>query len=132
MSTHAAVWIDHNEARIFHFHPSTTDHLHRDRVDEETLRSPQHHLHRHPLGRGVEAAEHPEDAKHFFQQVAQSLAGTTAILILGPASAKLELFKYLQEHEKGLARGVVGLETVDHPTDPQIVAFARKVFVNTY
>src|SRR4249920_195445 len=56
--THAVVWIDHEEARIFHVHPEA--------ADESTILSPQHHLHRHPKGRG-EPREHPDDAKHFFE-----------------------------------------------------------------
>ena len=42
--THAVVWIDHKEARIFHVHPEA--------ADESTILSPQHHIHRHPKGRG--------------------------------------------------------------------------------
>ena len=48
--THAVVWIDHKEARIFHVHPEA--------ADESTILSPQHHIHRHPKGRG-EAARAP-------------------------------------------------------------------------
>jgi stalled ribosome rescue protein Dom34 len=131
MPTHAAIWIDHTEARIFHIHPSVADHVHRDLVDETTVLAPMHHVHRHPKGRSGEAREHPEDAKHYFHQVARALDGTDAILIVGPASAKLELFKYLQEHEQRLAPKVVAIETVDHPTDLEIIAFAKKVFVKT-
>ena len=131
MSTHAAVWIDHHEARIFHVHPSGGDTVHRDFVDETTVLAPTHHFHRHQKSRGGEVAQHPEDDKHYYQQVARALDGTDAILLVGPASAKLELFKHLQEHEHRIAQKVVGIETVDHPTDLEIIAFAKKVFVKT-
>jgi hypothetical protein len=56
--THAIVWIDHTEGRIFHVRP--------DAADESTILSPPHHIHRHPKGRGVvsrivgvEPADHP-------------------------------------------------------------------------
>jgi len=62
--THAVVWIDHKEARIFHVHPEATD--------ETTVLAPQHHVHRHPKGRG-EAREHPDDAHRFFGEVARRL-----------------------------------------------------------
>src|ERR1700732_935969 len=52
--TYAVVWIDHKEARIFHVHPEATD--------ETTVLAPQHHLHRHPKGRG-EARKHPDEAR---------------------------------------------------------------------
>src|SRR5262245_45136621 len=34
--THAVVWIDHKEARIFHVHPEA--------ADESRVLSPQHHI----------------------------------------------------------------------------------------
>jgi hypothetical protein len=89
--------------------------------------APKHHVHRHPKGRG-EPREHPDDAKRFFAEVAKALDGVDAILIVGPSSAKLELFRHLHKHEGRLEQKVVGIETVDHPTDGQIVAMARIAF----
>ena len=119
MSTHAVVWIDRKEARIFHVRP--------DAVQPESVLSPQHQLHRHPKGHTA-VHKHPDDEKHFFAGVAQALHGTGAILIVGPASAKLELLRYLQQREHSLAAAVVGVESADHPTDGQIVAHARHYF----
>jgi hypothetical protein len=45
------------------------------------------------------------------------------------SSAKLEFLRYLHEHEPRLESRVIGIETVDHPTDAQIVAMARMTFV---
>ena len=111
--THAVVWIDHKEARIFHVHPEA--------ADEATIFSPQHHIHRHPKGRG-EPREHPDDAKHFFDHVARELDGVDSVLIVGPASAKHEFFKFVQENHRPLESKVVGIETADHPTGGEIVA----------
>jgi stalled ribosome rescue protein Dom34 len=119
MPTHAVIWIDHQEARIFHVHP--------DSADEKTVLAPQHHLHRHPKGRG-EAREHPDDAHRFFAEVARALEGVDALLIVGPSSAKLEFFRFVHEHERQLESKVVGIETADHPTDGQIVARAKSYF----
>jgi stalled ribosome rescue protein Dom34 len=96
-------------------------------IDETTILSPQHFIHRHPKGRG-EAKDHPDDAKRFFHEVAGSLDGTDAVLIVGPSSAKLEFLRYAQEHDKKLQARVVGIETVDHPTDGEIVAYAKRHF----
>ena len=119
MPTHAVVWIDHAEARILHVHPAA--------ADETTVLSPQHHFHRHPKGRG-EAREHPDDAHHFFRDVAKGLEGADAILIMGPSSAKLEFFRYLHAHARDVEPKVVGIETADHPTDGQVVARAKIYF----
>lgn len=123
MTKHVAVWIDHKEARIFQIEP--------DSVDEKTVSAPLHNIHhKHP--RGPEGAkEHPEDAKRFFHDVARALQGAEEILIVGPSTAKLELIRYVHKHEHALEPRVVGVETVDHPTDGQLVAYARKYFKRT-
>jgi len=116
--TRAIIWIDHKEARVFHVQPETA---------EATVLAPQHLVHRHPKGLG-EPKEHPQDALHFFQEVARALAGVDAVLIVGPSSAKLEFFKYLSKHQHLLAEKVVGVETADHPTDGDIIARAKAYF----
>ncbi len=117
----AIIWIDHKEARIFHVQPDTVG---------STVLAPQHHFHRHPKGQG-EPKEHPQDALHFFQEVARELSGVDAVLIVGPSSAKLEFFKYLSQHQHLLAEKVVGVETADHPTDGDIIKRAKAYFAAT-
>jgi stalled ribosome rescue protein Dom34 len=117
--THAVVWIDHTEARIFHVHPEA--------ADESTILSPQHHIHRHPKGHG-EPREHPDDTKHFFDHVARELDGVDAILIVGPSSAKHELSAFVRENHRQIASKIVGVEAADHPTGAEIVAHARSYF----
>ena len=120
MPTHAVIWIDHKEARIYHVHPEA--------VEAAEVLAPQHHIHRHPKGRG-EAREHPDDAHRFFVEVVRTLDGVDALLIVGPSSAKLEFFRYLHEHERRLESKVVGVESADHPTDGEIVTRARSCFM---
>jgi hypothetical protein len=119
MPTHAVVWIDQHEARIFHVHPGSTE--------ETTVLAPRHHIHRHPKGRG-EPREHPDDVGRFFAAVAKELQGTDAILIVGPSLAKIDLAQHLKDHDAGVAANVVGIESADHPTDGQIVALAKRYF----
>lgn len=116
-SLHAAVWIDHNEAKIFH-------------VDDETLDAdvirPRKHLSRHP----TQTAErsHPADEQHFFHEVAEAVESAREILVVGPGKAKLEFIKHVQKHDHALEPKIIGVETVDHPTDGQLVAFVRRYF----
>ncbi len=119
MPKHVAIWIDHKEARVLQVAAHE--------VEEVTI-EPAHHLHnKHP--RGPEGAkEHPEDAKRFFHEVARALEGADEILVVGPSTAKLELLKYVHKHEHALEPKIVGIETVDHPTDGQLVAYARTYF----
>jgi len=121
MTSHrqAAVWIDHQEARIFH--------VEAERFDESTIGAPHRHIHRHPKGPTAEH-HHPDDQHQFFQDVADALRDAEQILVLGPSTAKLQLLRYLHEHARAVEQRVVGLETVDHPTDRQIVAYVSRYF----
>ena len=119
MTTHTAVWIDHREAKVFHVSPEK-DH-------EVSVTAPQHVHRRHPKGESG-AKEHPDDAARFFQSVARSLDDAQDVLVVGPSTAKLDFLRYLHKHEHALESRVVGIETVDHPTDGQLAAYARKYF----
>lgn len=116
---HAALWLDHHEAKVFH--------VDLDSFDEKGIHAPDRHVHRHPKGPG-EAREHPDDATHFFKAVALSVADVAELLIVGPSTAKLQFIRYLHEHDPGLQKKVVGIETVDHPTDAQLVAYVKHYF----
>jgi stalled ribosome rescue protein Dom34 len=119
MNRHATIWIDRKEARIFHIHP--------DHIDESIVYAPKHDIHKHLKGpEGVK--ERPNDAKRFFHDVAQALNGTDEVLVVGPSTAKLDFFRYVHEHDRALEPKIVGIETVDHPTDGQLIAYAKKYF----
>jgi len=113
-----AVWLDHHEAHVFYLEESN--------FDESTFRSPRHHLRRSP-DRDAEK-NNPEDLKHFFHDLSGALDSAGEVLILGPSTAKLQFLKYVHAHDAKLADRIVGVETVDHPTAPQIAAFARRYF----
>jgi hypothetical protein len=116
---HVTVWIDHNEARIFHI---DAEHL-----DEKTVQAPNHHVHRHPKGPTAEH-NHPDDAHRFFRAVASELEGAERVLVVGPSTAKLQFVHYAYKHDRTLEPRIVGIETVDHPTDGQLVAYSRRYF----
>lgn len=121
MTSHrnTVVWIDHHEARIFH--------VDRDGFDASKLEAPHGHVHRHPKG-AAEAHDHPDDLRRFFHEVAGALADAERILVVGPSTAKLQLIRYAHTDDPKLQARIVGVETVDHPTDGQLVAYARKYF----
>jgi stalled ribosome rescue protein Dom34 len=118
-SHHAAVWLDHQEARVFRIESAS--------FDEATLRDPQHHLKRRTEGSMAEKS-HPDDVKHFFHEVARALDSADEVLVVGPSSAKLQFLKYVHAHDPKLEQRIVGIETVDHPSDAQLAAFARHYF----
>lgn len=116
---HAVVWIDHTEARVISFNPSEID-------DTRILSHPAHRQVHHKAG-SIGSGKTDED-RAFFHGIATILEGTGEILVVGPAKAKLELIRYLHRLDPALEAKVVGVETVDHPTDAQIIAYARKYF----
>ncbi len=117
---HVAVWIDHAEAKIFHVDAES--------FDTTTIHAPHRQMRRHPPGPADREREHPADDKHFFHEVARALEGAQEILVVGPASAKLEFVKHVHAHDRALGPKIVGVETADHPTDGQFAAHVRRYF----
>src|SRR5580698_2968797 len=115
----AAVWMDHHEARIFRTVAG--------RFDESTVVAHDKRLHPHPTGPKGDH-NHPDDAHRFFREVAHALISADSVLVVGPSTAKREFFAYLHEHERALEPKVAHIETVDHPTDAQVVALAKRYF----
>jgi stalled ribosome rescue protein Dom34 len=116
---HVAVWLDHNEARIFHVTPET--------FAEATIGSPGAHVQLHRLS-GTDDGHRAAEIPRYYHDVARALRGADMILVLGPATAKLELIKHVHAHEPEMVSRIVGVETVDHPTDRQIATYARRYF----
>jgi len=116
---HAIVWIDHREAKIFHFNATDVD-----RVVLHSQISGQHLHHKaNTTGSG-----HLGVDKEFFHRVVEALTHTGALLITGPANAKTELKNYIDQQRPELAKRISGVEALDHPSDGSLVAFARKYF----
>lgn len=117
---HALVWIDHSEAHVMHISP--------DDVENSIVQpsKPHHKLHSRvgTLGSG----RAPED-QDYYHSVVEALQGAQEILVVGPAQAKLQLIKHIHAHAPALISKIVGIETVDHPTDGQLVVYARKYFL---
>ena len=116
---HAIIWIDHREARVFHFSPTDVERL---------VVHPEHptkHIHHKAncIGSGHAAEDH-----NYLQAVVESVADAGAILITGPANAKTELIKHIHQHDPGRMKVIAGVETVAHPSDGALVAYARKYF----
>jgi hypothetical protein len=116
---HAVIWIDHREARVFHFSPTDVEHL---------VVHPEHptkHINHKAncIGSGHATADHD-----YLHAVVASVADAGAVLITGPANAKIELIKHIHHHDPKMMKIISGVETVDHPSDGMLVAFARKYF----
>ena len=116
---HAIVWIDHSQAKIFHIGLSGEDEV----ILHPHMATRQLHHKANSIGSG-----HVGFDKEFFAQVLNAISDAGEILIIGPAGAKTELAKYLREQHPKIGERIVAVETADHPSDPEIVAYAKKHF----
>lgn len=116
---HAAVWLDHQQARVFFFDANDAESV--------VVHSSHPHQNLHHKANSADSGHAPVD-KSYLKHVAQALAKAGALLVTGPAGAKTELVSYLKEHNPMLAARVSAIETVDHPTDGELLAHARKFF----
>jgi stalled ribosome rescue protein Dom34 len=115
---HSVVWIDHQRATAWQF--TSTEEQHK------VIHAHQHgKIHNRKSTHG--GHNHAGDPK-FFEAVAQALSGTHEILILGPAHSKQEFADYLKDKHAALAKGIVAVENADHPTDAEVLSFARRHF----
>lgn len=112
---HAVIWIDHKLARIFHFNVEEAD---RTVIRDHVVRD----LHSQVRGSGHRVHEN----KPFFEDVAKAIADAGAILIVGPADEKDAFASFLAERHPGIRTYVEGVEKADHPTDGELLDYARR------
>ncbi|SNX29352.1 hypothetical protein SAMN06295945_1723 [Polynucleobacter meluiroseus] len=116
---HAVIWIDHKEAHVMFLSESASE--------AEVIRTKTTHPHLHHKSGEIGSGKAPLDAK-YLHSVIQAVNESKEILIIGPGSAKLELIKYAHHNAPQTAENIVGVETVDHPSDKEVLAFARHFF----
>jgi stalled ribosome rescue protein Dom34 len=116
---HSIVWIDHHKAVVWNF----TD----DTQTKSVVKAHDQHEHTHLRKSPHGGHKTPEDMQ-FLDDVAKTLAGVTEILVIGPAQGKDEFVAFLHKKHPQIGSAVVGVESSDHPTDPELLAYARKHF----
>ena len=79
-----------------------------------------------PLGEDHEDRKYLEHLNKFYDEVIAHLRGAEAVFIMGPGEAKREIEKRLTQSRKK----IVGVESADKMTNPQIAAKIRHVFAS--
>jgi hypothetical protein len=110
---HAVAFVDHQSAEILQF---GSEQVVEQKVHEHLKFTRQHHS-------GVRT-EH-----EFFGQVCDALAGIAEVLVVGGHQGLADFRHYVDKHRPQTAPRIVGYQVVDHPTENQLVALARKHFV---
>lgn len=113
------IWIDSVEAKLFNLSQKGQSPKH--------IHAHGHKHHKDPHGKHSEK-HHPE-SESVFKDLCPLIHDASEVLLIGPGEAKTAFKSYLDKHfSTTLAKKVVGVETVDHPTEPQIKEIARKFF----
>src|SRR5450432_452665 len=79
---HAAVWIDHKEAKVFHIAAVG--------FEVSQIKAPHHHVSRNADYHGSHAG-----SERYFHDVAEALKDVEEVIIVGPSSAKLDFIRYV-------------------------------------
>ena len=133
MSHKVGIWIDHKKAVIVSASA--------DRVTAKTLESEVGPHARYSGRAGYPTTDGAQDGRgekkyeerygqhldRYYDEVISQLGQPEALLIFGPGEAKLELKERLSR-SKTLHERIVGVETSDKLTDPQIVAKVKEHF----
>jgi hypothetical protein len=131
MPHNVGIWIDHKRAVIVFASG--------DRVTTKTLASDVGPHARYSDRAGYPTPDGPRDGggektyeerygqhlDRYYDEVVRLMARPDELLIFGPGEAKLQL-KARLNRTRGLCDRVVGIETTDALTDPQIVAKVRE------
>ncbi|HEX2666867.1 MAG TPA: hypothetical protein VHP13_00680 [Gammaproteobacteria bacterium] len=107
---HAALLIDHQHAQVLQF-------------DAANLQSRKIDAHKHYTRQhGSEVRTEHE----FFSEVCDALKGVAEVLVAGPHGAQADFRHYVEKHRPALAKQIKAWETVDHPSEGQLLALAKK------
>jgi stalled ribosome rescue protein Dom34 len=108
--THAVVWTDHQAARVLQF-----DAAH---VQAQKVHASTHYTRQHNSGVRTE--------HEFFGEVCDAVKNVDEVLVTGSHTAVADFRHYAEKHRPHVAARIVGYEIVDNPTDPELVALARR------
>ena len=110
---HAVVAIDHVQAHVLQF---DAEHVQAQTIKLRSLHTKQHG--------SLVRTEH-----EFFGHVCDALTGIAEVLVVGSKTGLADFKHYADKHRAEISQHIVGYESVDHPTDPQLIALARKYFL---
>jgi hypothetical protein len=107
------VWTDHQTAQVLQFDA--------EHVQAQKIRAHNHYTRQHHSG---VRSEH-----EFFGEVCGALGSVDEVLVTGSKTAIEDFRHYAQKHRPHTAARVAAYEVVDHPTENQLVALARRYFL---
>lgn len=116
---HAVVWLDHHNATVIDY---ALDDRHVVHVHHDGGHRQVHHR------AGVVGSGHSNDDRRYFDAIVAALGDSREILVTGPSTAKVAFRDHVGSHHPAVAGRIVGVETLDHPSEGELLAWARKYF----
>lgn len=121
-ATHAVVWLDFHQAKVFLI---TAEDVEARRIKADTPHRQIHHKAQ------VQGSGHVRDDRTYFEAILAAVEEADSLLIAGPGGTKKDLEKYLEGNGEALRKRLVGVESMDHPTAGELIKQARKLFEPT-
>jgi len=109
---HAVAFVDHHSAQVLQF-------------DSEQVLERKIHEHVHLTRQHASSVRGEHE---FFGTVCDAMEGIAEVLVAGRRTGIADFRHYIEEHRPLTSARIVGYEVVDHPTEKQLVALARKHF----
>ena len=110
--TQAVILIDHQNAQVL-------------RLDATSAQGGKLHAHIHNTRQHGSAVRTEHE---FFGEVCAALAGISEVLVTGSHLAQTDFRHFIEKHRPHVVPLIVGWETVDHPSEGQLLALARKFY----
>lgn len=120
LNCHAAVWVDHQHAEVIKFN--------RSEEVEQIIRHKDAPAHIHHKAGSIGSGHVYED-DNYLGSIVDGLRDVEQILITGPGQVKWQLKAFIGSREPAIAKRVAAVEALDHPTEGELLALARKFFV---
>lgn len=111
--SHAVLWLDHHHADVIQFN--------NDDVQSQKLKDSKH-----------DTGQHQSEVRtqhEFFGTVCDALAGIPMVLVTSSHMVQTSFKHYVEKHRVHLMPQLAGWETVDHPSEGELVALAKKFFL---
>ena len=109
----AVIRIDHHHADVLEF---DSEH-----VSAHSVTAHNHYTRQHQSGVRTE--------HEFFGEVCDALRGFKHVVVTGSHTGVAAFRHYVEKHRLPLGAQIAGWEVVDHPSEGQLVAFARQYLV---
>lgn len=116
---HVVLWLGHRETHIIAFAGDTSEAP----VIVHATQQPDHHV-------GNTGTTNAAEPREYYEKIIDKIREIPQWLVAGPADAKLFFTRHLHRRHAHLGAKLIGLETVDQPSDGQLLGFARKYFAS--